>query len=251
DGDEAARRPFEQQQFYRQHDRGDGRAEHRGHAGGGAGHQQRLPLGIADRQHLRDQGADGAAGHDDRTFRAERPAAADGDRRGQRLEDGDLPVQPAAAEEDRLDRFGDAMAADLLAAIACHQADDQRAGHRHQGRRQAKRGLAEREVAQGEAAEIGDIGAEADQVEQDDAAEDTGGADDDGEPGDHQHARIGGEVAEVTDTIGQGMAGYDGWLYRRSCGLFHDSLDLSKWTRGDWRHISQYDLWLATRTSGR
>ena len=41
-------------------------------------------------------------------------------------------VEPRAAEQDRLDRLGDAVAADLLAAEARHQPDDQRADHRHQ-----------------------------------------------------------------------------------------------------------------------
>jgi hypothetical protein len=39
---------------------------------------------------LRDQRADGAAGHDDRPLGAERSAAADDDARGQRLEQRDL-----------------------------------------------------------------------------------------------------------------------------------------------------------------
>ena len=74
---------------------------------------------------LREQRADRAAGHDDRAFGAERAAAADRDRRGQRLQQRDLGRQPALAVEDRLDRFGNAVAADLVGAEPRHQPDDQ------------------------------------------------------------------------------------------------------------------------------
>ena len=61
---------------------------------------------------LREQRAERAAGHDDRPFGAERSADADRDRRRQRLEHRDLRLDAAAADQDRLDGLGDAVAAD-------------------------------------------------------------------------------------------------------------------------------------------
>ena len=72
-------------------------------------------------EQLREQRADRAAGHDDRPFGAERSAAADRDRRGQGLQKRDLQRQLAVAEQDGLDRFGDAVAADLVRPEARHQ----------------------------------------------------------------------------------------------------------------------------------
>ena len=43
-------------------------------------------------------------------------------------------LHAAAADEDRFHRLGDAVAADLLRAVARHQADDQAADHRHEHR---------------------------------------------------------------------------------------------------------------------
>ena len=82
---------------------------------------------------LGEERADRAAGHDDRAFGAERAAGADGDGGRERLEDGDFRLDPAAADQDGLDRLGDAVAANLLRAVARHQADDQAAddGHEH------------------------------------------------------------------------------------------------------------------------
>ena len=60
-------------------------------------------------------------------FGAERAAAADRDRRRQRLQQRDLQRQLAVAEQDRLDRLGDAVAADLVRPEARHQPDDQAA----------------------------------------------------------------------------------------------------------------------------
>ena len=132
DRDEAARLPFEQQQLDREHDRGERRAEDAGHAGGGAGDQQSLALGRAQGEQLREQRADRAAGHDDRPFGAERAAAADRHRRRQGLQQRHLQRQLALAEQDGLDRLGDAVAADLVRPEARHQPDDQPADHGNQ-----------------------------------------------------------------------------------------------------------------------
>ena len=47
------------------------------------------------------------------------------------FENRHLGIDPAAPEENGLQRFGDAVAANLFRAIARHQPDDQRARHRH------------------------------------------------------------------------------------------------------------------------
>ncbi len=134
DRNEAARLPLEQQQFDRKQHGGERRAEHRGHAGGRAGDQQRLALGRTQVEELREQGAERAAGHDDRTFGAERAAGADGDGGRQRLEQSDLGLDPALTDQDGLDGFGNAVAADFFRAEIGHQADDHAADDRHDDR---------------------------------------------------------------------------------------------------------------------
>ena len=98
DGDQAAGLPLEQEQLDGQQDGRERRGEGRGHPGCGARDQQRLALGTGKMKELRDQRAEGAAGHDDRTLRAEGAAGSDRDGRRQRLEDGDFWLDPAAVE---------------------------------------------------------------------------------------------------------------------------------------------------------
>jgi hypothetical protein len=54
----------------------------------------------------------------------ERPARADRDGRRQRLQDGDLGLHAALADEDGFHGLGDAVAADALRAVAGQEADD-------------------------------------------------------------------------------------------------------------------------------
>ena len=124
--DQAARLPFEQQQLHRQQHRGHRRGEGGGHARRRARHQQRLAFRARQPEELRDHRAERAAGHDDRSFGAERPARADGDGAGERLEYGDLRLHLAAVDQNGFDGFRNAVAADAFRAIARHQADDQR-----------------------------------------------------------------------------------------------------------------------------
>ncbi len=70
--------------------------------------QQQLHRGQVE--HLAEQRTDRAAGHDDRAFRPERTAGADRDRRRQRLQNRHLQHHLAFAEQDRLQRLGDAVA---------------------------------------------------------------------------------------------------------------------------------------------
>jgi hypothetical protein len=192
---QAARTQFEQQQFHRQQQRGDRRAEHRRHAGHGAGHQQRLAFACAEVKVLRDQRADRAAGHDDRPLGAERAAAADGDARGQWLEQRHLGRHGALLEQDRLDGFRDAVAADRLGAVAGDQADDQAADHRHHdhpGDERVRGGRAERG---GKFLEEEQIGEKADRVQQQVGGHGAQGADDGGDAGDQDQPGVAVEVA--------------------------------------------------------
>ena len=124
DRNEAARLPFEEQQLDAQQDRGDRRRKRRGHAGRGARDEQRLALGAREMKELRDERAERAAGHDDRPLGAERASRADRDRRGERLQHGQLRFHSAAVDQDRFDRLGNAVAADALGAVTRHHPDD-------------------------------------------------------------------------------------------------------------------------------
>ena len=138
DRHQAARLPLEEQELDGEEDRGDRRAESGRHASGGAGDEQRLSFGGRHVEHLGDDGAEGAAGHDDRPFRAERTAGADRDGRRQRLEDRDLRLHPALADQNGLNGFGDAVPANALRAVTGHETDDQacrRRGRQHHHRR--------------------------------------------------------------------------------------------------------------------
>ena len=134
DGNERARAVLEQQQLDGEKHRGDGTAERRRHAGGGAGGEQRLPLVGRDANELPDERAERAAGRDDRSLGAERPAGADRDRRRERLEEHDARRDAAARVQHPLHHLGNAVAADRRRAVARHQPDDERADERDEDR---------------------------------------------------------------------------------------------------------------------
>jgi hypothetical protein len=75
-------------------------------------------------QQLADQRTQGTAGGDDRAFRSERTTAADGHRRGNRLEPGQAWFDATLIEQHLFHRFGNAMATDGAGAVARHDADD-------------------------------------------------------------------------------------------------------------------------------
>jgi hypothetical protein len=80
DWNQAPRLPLEEQQFHGEHHRRDRGREGRRHAGGRAGDEKRLALGARQVKELRDERSERAAGHDDRTFGAERPTRSNRDR---------------------------------------------------------------------------------------------------------------------------------------------------------------------------
>ncbi len=132
DGNEGARTPLEEQQLDREQHRGEWRREGGGHAGRRSGDEQRGALRIRELDPLRQQRTEGAAGHDDRTFRAERAAGADGDGGGDGFEYGDARLDARAVQQDGFNGFGNAVAANLVRAVAGHDADDDAADDRYQ-----------------------------------------------------------------------------------------------------------------------
>src|SRR6185295_19363330 len=75
-------------------------------------------------------------------------------------------LDAAAADEDRLQRLGDAMAADLLGAVARHDANHQAAYHRDQHRPEAQSVACRRHEVRGEALVVGEVGDDRDQPDQ-------------------------------------------------------------------------------------
>ena len=166
-GQETSRLPFEQKKFDRQEYGGDRRPEDRRHAGGSARDEQRLAFRRAEPDGLCQQRSDGPSGHDDRALGAERAAGSDRDGRGQRLQNGDLAADPALADQDRLDGFGNAVPPYLFGPEARHQADDETPRDRDEHREHAERRLLDRTRNEGELAVVGEVGAEHDQLEED------------------------------------------------------------------------------------
>ena len=127
---EGTRLEFEQQQLDGENHAGNWRAEGRGHARRRSAGQQHFALGRGHVQQLADQRTDRAAGLDDGAFGAERSAGADGDRRRDRLQNRDLGLDAAAVDQHGFHGFGNAVAANLVGAVARHDADDDAADHR-------------------------------------------------------------------------------------------------------------------------
>ena len=152
---------------------------------------------------LGDDGAEGAAGHDDRSLGAERAAGADGDRGRQRLEDGDLGRHAAAADEDGFEGFRDAVAADAVGAVAGHEADDEAADDRHedgqpeQGAVLKDPAVRGKEFIEGELPGVKQVREEPDQPQQDPGDDRAGRTDDQGQRRDPEKSHPRGEVAFV------------------------------------------------------
>ncbi|CUI75890.1 Uncharacterised protein [Achromobacter xylosoxidans] len=208
-GQEAARFPFEQQQLHRQQHRGQRRGEDRRHARGRARHQQRLALAIIQVDGLRQQRADGAAGHDDGTLGAERAAGADGNGRRHRLEHRDLGRDAALAYQDGFHRLGNAVAADLLGSIAGHQADDEAADDGNQHRRRPEPAGGDGQVGERKQAVVGQVGAQRDQAQQGPGRGHAGQAGRHGQRHQQHDTFVGGEVAQPQGAGGRRNGRHD------------------------------------------
>src|SRR6185436_7193669 len=207
DGDEAARLPLEEQELHGQEHGGHGGGEGGGHPGGGSGHEERAPLGRGQVEELRDHGAEGAAGHDDRTFRAEGAARPDGDGGRERLEEGDPGLDLAALEQDGLDRFRDPVAADTLGPVAGHEADDEGARHGDEDLEPPEVVARGRHHLRRPALEEEQVREQADQLQEGQGHVRGDDADDDGQGREREHAAGGGEVAQAVRALVVAEAG--------------------------------------------
>ena len=131
-GDEGARAKFEKEKFDGHQDSRQGRDKRGGHAGGGAGGQQHAPLVGREVGELRENRAEGRSRLDDGTFRAERSTGADGERRGQGLEDAHAHAHLAFADQHGLHGFRNAVALQGRLPKVDHDADQQAANGRDQ-----------------------------------------------------------------------------------------------------------------------
>jgi hypothetical protein len=82
-------------------------------------------------QYLPNQRTQCATCLNDRTFGAKRAAGTNRDGGGNRLEQRDLWLNPAAVHQDRFHRFRDSMALDFRTSVLRHHANDQATDHRH------------------------------------------------------------------------------------------------------------------------
>src|SRR5262249_3730686 len=114
DGDQAAGLPFKEQELDGQKHGRDGRSECRGHSSGCSRDEQGFAFGAGEVKQLGDHGAERAARHDDRAFRAEWSAGTNRNCRGKRLENCDLRLDFAAIDENCFDCFGNAVAANAF-----------------------------------------------------------------------------------------------------------------------------------------
>ena len=102
----------------------------------------------------------------------------------------------AAIDQDRFDRFWNAVSADSFRAVSRHQSDDQRAADRHQNRPDAQMIAGWRDQRGVPAAEIEQIGEKTDQPQQRPGHNGADQADGDGKQRNRNHPPVGGEIAQ-------------------------------------------------------
>jgi hypothetical protein len=187
---------FEEQQFHGEKNGGDGSGEGCGHASGSTGHEKRFAFRGGEVKELRDHGAERAAGHDDRTFRAERAAGTDGDRRRNGFQQRDFGLDAAAVHQYGFDGFGDTVAADAFGAVPSHDADDERAGNGHEQAEHTKMIAGWRNEVGAPAAEVKKVGEKADEPEKGERNERAKRADTHRQKGNGQNSLGHREVAE-------------------------------------------------------
>ena len=196
DRDEAARLPLEEQQFDREQHRRERRREGCRHACRRGRHEQGLALGARQVQELGDERSERAAGHDDRTLGAEGAAGADGDSRGERLQDREPRLDAAAVDQNRLDRFRDAVAANPFRSVTRHEADDEAADDGDgddEGAQHVGGGRRGRDAEAVEEEEVGEEVNQGQQADRDICADDP---DRYGNEREQKKAGVGGEIAE-------------------------------------------------------
>jgi len=147
-------------------------------------------------EELRDQRANRASRHDDRPLGAEGAAGSDRYRRGNRLQNGNLRINPAAVGQNGFDRLGDSVAAYPLGSITSHHADDERADYGYDHLEHAKRVSGRRDQRGAPALEEEKVGKESDQLEKCEGDISADHPDEDRHQADGDDARPGGKIAE-------------------------------------------------------
>ena len=132
DGKEGPVGDFRQQNFQRKQHAAERRVEGRRDPRSGARRKQRDLLPGRQPDHLRERRAQRRADLDDRAFAADRRAAADRKRRGQRLDDRDLAADVAALVEDRVHHLGNAVSLGLRRKMLDEVDDDEAADDRRE-----------------------------------------------------------------------------------------------------------------------
>ena len=208
--------PLEKQQLDREQDRRDRRREHRRHAGGGARDQQYLALRGRQVKKLGKNRTKRAAGHDDGPLGAKRTAGADRHRRRHRFEDCDLRVYGASSKQNRLERLGNPVPADLFRSITRHQTDDQASNYRHGDHPPAQMAFPGGDRPVRETKEIRRVGDYRDQPKQRLGHQRADRAHGHGHRGQQQDAPVGAEVGQRVGRV-IGWIGWSAWI-RRSHG---------------------------------
>jgi hypothetical protein len=158
--------PLEDQQLDPEERRGDRSAEDSRHPAAGAGNEERPAFCRREIEVLRKHRSDRPAGQDDRPLRAKGSAGADRDRSRDRLQDRKTRFDLAATDEDRLHRFGDAMASDALGPEVRHRTDDGSTTHGNQRRDRMQVRERWRHEADADVAVVEEVGEKPDQVEE-------------------------------------------------------------------------------------
>ncbi len=195
-GNEAAGLPLEQQKLDRQQHRRNGSGEHGRHSRRRTSDEKRFALGRAQVKLLGEDRAQRAAGHDDGAFGAERAAGADGNGGGERLENGDLRLNAAAAEENGFQRLRNSVAANLLRAEARHESDNERAHDRHQHDRNSQVVALRHRRQVRKAVVEGKVGDDGDQPKQGAGGERADGADGHGHAGQEKEVPLCAEIRQ-------------------------------------------------------
>ena len=125
--------------FQREQHAAERRIEDCADSGGASAADEHRHLPAGDAKKLPDSGGDSSPDLNDGAFGAGRPAAADGDARGEDFLEGDQRALESAGPDDGFDDINDAMSLADPEDVYADQADDQPAGRgeRHQQRHPA------------------------------------------------------------------------------------------------------------------
>ncbi len=121
-----------------------------------------------------------------------------------RLEQRDLRLDAAAVDQNRLDGLGNAVAADALRSVPRHEADDERADHRHDDDEQAEVVAGRRDERRVEPLKEEEVREEPDELGQRQRDVRRGHTDHDRETRDEEDPGARCEIAEMMEAISAG-----------------------------------------------